>query len=92
MLLQTDPILRGLRQEKPFETPRYNITNRPDFKGIETKDKGPLLHQSSITNRPDFKGIETYLNSFSYFVALLQTDPILRGLRHKHNCRISQFL
>ena len=34
------------------------ITNRPDFKGIETLII-MIIKVNLITNRPDFKGIET---------------------------------
>ncbi len=62
-VLQTDPILRGLKQ-MPLEHLglKVDITNRPDFKGIETQQVHPYQMSQGITNRPDFKGIETVLN------------------------------
>ena len=44
-LLQTDPILRGLRHSVFIHyNSFFNITNRPDFKGIETNHNHPLQH------------------------------------------------
>ncbi len=60
-VLQTDPILRGLKLETLFLLVLHLvITNRPDFKGIETLANLDTEPANDITNRPDFKGIETY--------------------------------
>ena len=56
------------------------ITNRPDFKGIETVIPASTQALAIITNRPDFKGIETTEQlSDLCKPQQLQTDPILRG-------------
>ncbi len=61
LLLPIDPISRGLRQinRKVDQLPAALITDRPDFKGIETHVMMSLNQILHITDRPDFKGIET---------------------------------
>ena len=66
-----------------FVTGLY-ITDRPDLKGIETKDHFHFHFPPCITDRPDLKGIET--RSAPCFAIFFITDrPDLKGIETCHS-------
>ena len=80
--LQIDPISRGLRH---FMFPLNSttlITNRPDFKGIETYGSYKLpLTDIVLQIDPISRGLRRNSIPSNRADAKLQIDPISRGLR-----------